>query len=303
MKNMSVYFMSFLAITVSLHGAEQMLDNKTQLLYLDRLGLHHKEVEGTIDQALLDLLIKRQLVSIPFENLTMHKTSAAPITTDHKTIIEKVLLGSQGDNRGGYCYEINELFYLLLKSLGFEASRHKAAVWAGKEPGFIPQPTHQLLTVKIGDKRYLADVGFGLFTIFEAVMLPRQLNEEINFTDSQGKKITIKRVIFGEGFCPEQKNQEGYIYSRFSEKKQSLEMISSFTLESYQAHDFYANNEYVQANYKPFLENVMFTRFNDQGSMIICVRPRQEFSDMEGIIQWINNKSLEAGSNFMMSVR
>lgn len=297
-----VNFWCFLLFATSMCAAEEMLDHEMQGLYLARLNLSHVDVAGKADISMLDLLIKRHLSSIPFENLNMHLQPARPISIDQRTIIEKLLMDRQGVNRGGYCYEINELFYLLLKSLGFEVSRHKAAVWAGKEPGIIPPPTHQLLTVKIGDMRYVADVAFGLFSIFEAVRLPNALHEENNFTDSQGKKISIKRVMFGEGFCSEQKNQEGYTYSRFSEKKQSLEMISSFTLQSYQANDFYGNNEYVQANYKPFQDNIMFTRFNDQGHMIICVRPCLEFSDMDEMVRWINSCQ-GAGSNFIMSVR
>jgi N-hydroxyarylamine O-acetyltransferase len=61
--------------------------------------------------------------------------------------------------RGGYCFELNALFYALLSALGYDASPLIARVANGM-PGVFP-PMHRVTLVKIGGERYFCDVGFG----------------------------------------------------------------------------------------------------------------------------------------------
>ena len=61
--------------------------------------------------------------------------------------------------RGGFCYELNGLFYELLKHLNFDVFQVEAQVY--KENVFGPIYDHLAIIATIEDERYLVDVGFG----------------------------------------------------------------------------------------------------------------------------------------------
>jgi len=127
--------------------------NKDQ--YLKRIN-YSGELEPTID--LLAALQKSHLLSIPFENLDIHYKK--PIELDIETIYEKVV----EENRGGFCYELNGLFYELLLSLNFDVKRISARVYT-EGNNFSPEFDHFAILVKIGSIEYLTDVGFGEFSL------------------------------------------------------------------------------------------------------------------------------------------
>lgn len=131
-----------------------------QAKYLDRI-----KYSGPLDPNfdLLKKLQKKHLLNVPFENLDIHYKTPIKLSIDH--IYEKVVL----KNRGGFCYELNGLFYELLLSLGFNAKRVSARVFI-KENDFSPEFDHIAIIVKIGDTEFLTDVGFGEF-IFEPLSL------------------------------------------------------------------------------------------------------------------------------------
>ena len=93
--------------------------------------------------------------SVPFENLNIHM--GRPVDLDPEALIAKIVHQS----RGGYCFEVNGLFALVLEALGFKLDRLLARVVFGRAPGVLSPRTHQLLLVHLGDERWLADVGYG----------------------------------------------------------------------------------------------------------------------------------------------
>lgn len=286
MKHLFATLVIFGSLNVLAQDTEQTLNQETVDLYAARLGLTITDLAAPKDERLLTKLIQRHIIAIPFENLEMHVTPARSISSNCDAVIAKLFKGTLGKNRGGYCYEINELFYRLLKTLGFEVIRAKAAVWAGKDEGVIPHPSHQFSIVKIDEELFLADVAFGLFTLFETVKLPKVPGQEIILNNN----VSFKCVMFDRHVSPEQHGQMGFIYSRWSKRTQKFERISTFTLKSYLPKDYVSHNEYVQTQYRPFLENIFFTRFNTHGTMITCVKERDKFSDMDAIVAWINSE-------------
>jgi len=72
---------------------------------------------------LLTALQEQQLLHIPFENLDIHYKT--PIELDVSRIFEKVV----NNNRGGFCYELNGLFYELLRLLEFNVKMVSARVY------------------------------------------------------------------------------------------------------------------------------------------------------------------------------
>lgn len=93
------------------------------------------------------------LVSVPFENLSIH--AKQPIVLDDDALFDKVVVR----RRGGFCYELNGLFTALLRALGFKVDMLSASV-ANADGSFGPDFDHMTLGVTL-DQRWLADVGFG----------------------------------------------------------------------------------------------------------------------------------------------
>lgn len=123
--------------------------------YLARIGVEPDHLE--VNNETLRILQRKHLLTVPFENLDIRWKR--PIVLDIDTFYAKIV----GEKRGGFCYELNGLFNELLVSLGFTTRLVSARVFNGTEHG--PEFDHMTIIVTIGDDEYLADVGFGDFTV------------------------------------------------------------------------------------------------------------------------------------------
>ncbi|GAA6100124.1 arylamine N-acetyltransferase, pineal gland isozyme NAT-3 [Tachysurus ichikawai] len=95
------------------------------------------------------------LLSVPFENLTIHTGEC--VNLELPLLYDKVVL----KRRGGFCYENNGLFSWLLSQLGFEVEVLAAQV-KNRYTGFYGPPfDHLIIMVTIDGERWLCDVGFG----------------------------------------------------------------------------------------------------------------------------------------------
>lgn len=107
--------------------------------------------------AYLELLVFKQLTTVPFENLTLHYSQHRKINVDPQALFDKIVSDRY---RGGYCMENNTLFHHVLTALGFNAYMAGAKVYdmgTREYSGF----THCLNIVTIEEDRYAVDVGFG----------------------------------------------------------------------------------------------------------------------------------------------
>lgn len=112
----------------------------------------------------LRALHQAHLLSVPFENLDIHL--GRPIVLDEAAFFRKIV----EERRGGFCYELNGLFAVLLRALGFDVTLLSARV-ARPDGDFGPEFDHLLLLVQL-EERWLADVGFG-----ESFREPLRLDE------------------------------------------------------------------------------------------------------------------------------
>ncbi|KUG09026.1 arylamine N-acetyltransferase family protein [Solirubrum puertoriconensis] len=117
-----------------------------------------------VDLATLEELHLAHLLSVPFENLSIHY--GQPIVLDLERVFRKVV----EHRRGGFCYELNSLFGWLLQQIGFNVILISAEV-CQKDGTFSPPYDHLALLVEL-DETWLADVGFG-----DSFRLPLRLNE------------------------------------------------------------------------------------------------------------------------------
>jgi N-hydroxyarylamine O-acetyltransferase len=119
-------------------------------LYLKRIGLDRRPA---IDTEGLRRMHSAQVFSIPFENIDIHL--GRPISLKQEDLSAKIL----DRMRGGYCFELNGIFLMALKAMGFDAAPHMARVLYNREgPG--PR-THEVLIVTLAGQKWLADTGFG----------------------------------------------------------------------------------------------------------------------------------------------
>lgn len=161
------------------------------------------------------------LMSVPFENLDIQNN----IKIDLTNLFDKIVTRK----RGGFCYELNGLFYRLLKEIGFTVKLISARVYDG-EKDYSPEYDHMALIVDIEGEPYLVDVGFGDFLFYPIkIALSKEVSDRAGIfmieTFDEKYKVIKKKGVEGN-FIPE------YI---FSEKERQLE-------------DFYPMCYYHQSN-------------------------------------------------------
>ena len=128
------------------------MDEQAASAYLHRIGTERPPV---LDGAALGVLHRAHLLAVPFENLSIHL--AEPISLAESDLFDKIVTR----RRGGFCYELNGAFGLLLEALGARVTRVAARVFGDGRPG--PPFDHLALIVRLDDGSgpWLADVGFG----------------------------------------------------------------------------------------------------------------------------------------------
>jgi N-hydroxyarylamine O-acetyltransferase len=128
--------------------------------YLERIGY-----EGSRSPTFetLAAVHRAHMLSVPFENLDIHL--GRRLVLDREANFKKIVVR----RRGGWCYELNGLFGLLLEQLGFAVTLLGARV-VGERVG--NELGHLMLRVDL-ERPWLADVGFG-----ESSLAPLPLGQE-----------------------------------------------------------------------------------------------------------------------------
>src|SRR5438309_4044233 len=102
------------------------MDHETVVAYLDRVGVPASAASGAVG---LRALHRAHQMAVPFENLSIHL--AEPISLDEDALLGKIVTR----RRGGFCYELNGAFALLLLALGGQVTRVAARVYGDGRPG------------------------------------------------------------------------------------------------------------------------------------------------------------------------
>jgi N-hydroxyarylamine O-acetyltransferase len=119
--------------------------------YLARIGATRPP---QADPATLRELQLRHLLTVPFENLSIHL--GEPILLEPEALVDKLVQR----RRGGFCYELNGAFATLLAALGFRVTLLATRVFGPS--GLGPPFDHLALRVDLDSSgSWLVDVGFG----------------------------------------------------------------------------------------------------------------------------------------------
>jgi N-hydroxyarylamine O-acetyltransferase len=140
------------------------LNHEQVTAYRSRIGVDSgigtAERPASPDAATLRRLHSAHLHTVPFENLSIHL--GEPVPLDGTALFEKIVT----HQRGGFCYELNGLFALLLEAYGYRVHRMSARTFSAAH-GYSPPMDHLALRVVDEDgTAWLADVGFGRHTEF-----------------------------------------------------------------------------------------------------------------------------------------
>jgi len=117
--------------------------------YLQRIGLS----DASANAAGLSALQQAQLRVVPFENLDPLRGIVPALG------VEEIFAKTISGRRGGYCFELNTLFGTALEAVGFRVRRTLARV--RMRTGAEGARSHLVLLVEAGERRFLADSGFG----------------------------------------------------------------------------------------------------------------------------------------------
>jgi N-hydroxyarylamine O-acetyltransferase len=135
-------------------------------------------------------LHRKHLLSIPFENLDIQLRKRIILSED--AFYNKIIR----HHRGGFCYELNGFFAILLNKLGFNVTKLSARV-ARKDGRFSGDFDHMTLLVQLKHP-WLADVGFG-----DSFTEPKRLDtqspqadrgKDYRFTRKDGWTLLTRRI-------------------------------------------------------------------------------------------------------------
>ena len=130
--------------------------------YFERIGYSGPR-EPTL--CVLNAIALAHTSAIPFENLDV--LLGRPISLDPASLADKLVRR----RRGGYCFEQNGLFLLVLGALAFQVAPISARVRWQRPRDFTPPRTHLFLRVEIDGESWLADVGIGGLSLTSAIRL------------------------------------------------------------------------------------------------------------------------------------
>jgi N-hydroxyarylamine O-acetyltransferase len=115
--------------------------------YLTRIGASRPP---RAEAATLRELQLRHLLTVPFENLSIHL--GEPIVLDPEALVDKLV----HRRRGGFCYELNGAFATLLAALGFRVTLLAARVFGADGLG---PPFDHLYPLQLDTRTNQADPG------------------------------------------------------------------------------------------------------------------------------------------------
>jgi N-hydroxyarylamine O-acetyltransferase len=161
--------------------------------------------------------------NIPFENLDIYFNK--PPQLDKECLFKKLV----ENKRGGYCFEMNGLFSIVLRELGFKVTD----LLAGGR-------LHQVLMVELDAKKYLVDVGYGNDGIAAPLLIEEGVAQQ-QFTNTY--RFIVDPV-------------SGYILQRIVDGE--YQQMYTFTLQECSPFDYLISNHFTATYPESFFRKMKF---------------------------------------------
>ena len=165
----------------------------------------------------------------------------------------------------GGCFEINLLFFALLKSLGYDLFPVIVKCLFGSDDPVVP--THCAAIVTIDARRYYVDVGLGL----PSPVVPVSLDEDFDW----------QPAVISPHYYSYKMHQEGntILFEGYNGSKQ-MSMVS-FVLQPVELVDFIPLNYYASmAETSPVTQGIIVEMFRDKGTAYIRKNQLTIFASM-----------------------
>ncbi len=190
-------------------------------------------------------LHEHHIFSVPFENIDVQLRR--PISLKTGDIYSKVV----EHNRGGFCYELNYIFNVLLREIGFNTKIISCRIINDGIVG--PEFDHMAIITIINNKEYLADVGFGDLFVQPLALKPGM----VQFDGRNFFKIDVDQT-------PAEFNLN------MSEDGAVFRPVYKFNAQSRSLDEFLSSCEDKQTNPDSyFVKNTICTLPTDTGRMTI----------------------------------
>lgn len=206
--------------------------------------LHFTGVPKT-DLPTLQALHRCHMQAIPFENLNIIYRQGINLAED--ALFNKIV----EHNRGGFCYELNRIFALLLEQMGFTVRFISGEVRA-RNGDFGPPFDHMALLVEL-DQPYLVDVGFG-----DSFLTPLKITPSEQQPQASG---TFNLAQEGDYY---------YLQRRNGDQHSRAKTLYRFTLQPRAAEDFNAMCHYHYTSPQShFTQKLVCSRPTEQGRITL----------------------------------
>lgn len=164
--------------------------------YLHRIDFFGKP---EVSLSCLKELMKCHLRTVPFENLDVYHGRRIP-SLNTNDLFDKIVV----NRRGGYCFELNGLFWRLLESLGFKTWCCAAKIVLHRN---YPMPlVHRVVLVELKGKKYFCDVGFGGPVPYEPIEIHTEItqdsSEDVRYRFSRDNDWTTLLIQKGREYTP-----------------------------------------------------------------------------------------------------
>ena len=190
--------------------------------YLDRIG-YTGEASPTAD--VLGALQEAHLLAVPFENLDIQRGIKIVLATE--SLFDKIVT----HRRGGFCYELNGLFHVLLLDIGFRTRIVSGRVFDAERNQFGAEFDHMALLVNVENRTWLVDVGFGDFS-----------SRPLEFRLNEPREDATGMYLF------QQRRGGNFMISRYSEKDREYIPQYAFSTAARRLQDFEAMCLYHQTS-------------------------------------------------------
>lgn len=212
-------------------------------LYLERID-YHGDRRPALDH--LKELMWKNLTHIPYGNLDFYQNRSCP-SLAVPDIFERIIVR----HGCGGCFEINLLFFALLRSLGYDLFIVIVKCLFGSDDPVVP--THCAAIVTMDDIRYYVDVGLGL----PSPVVPVALDERSDWQPAAVSPYCYSYRMHEDGNTI---LLEGY------NGKRRMSMVS-FVLQPVEAVDLIPLHYYAcMAETSPVTQSIIVEMFKENGT-------------------------------------
>ncbi|VUC27353.1 unnamed protein product [Clonostachys rosea] len=249
--------------------------------------------DGSFQKAYLELLLKHQLTSVPFENVSLHYSTHRVININAKHLVDKILLQP---GRGGYCMENNTLFHTVLLSIGFDVYLVGGRVF---ENGRLGGMAHCLNIVTIDGERYAVDVGYGPNEpIHPLKIVDREIQPHIG---PASVRLRFDAVPGGL-----KRDQKVWIFELRQTDESEWVPCYCFTDMEFLPEDFAVMNHWPQKDPRSiFVQKLLCVRFTSEGQTFPNLDEalsKEPWSNAATTGQKVNGTLILVGDNFKWRV-